>query len=294
VIAVPSKLAPTSALGVALRVMLGFCVACGRRDLGAAPAPPGSPAAAARVDAPKSPESPAPRPRPISRDAVRSVTLAWSTALDRHDVSALVGLYGEHVRFYGRDTTRQAVIDAKRAALGPSSTYRQSIVSLVDVAPAEGDTMIATFTKRSGSASRMREVSARLVLSASDGGAPVIVEETDDPTQNRASQPAREKCEEVAGRVVGELPSVKRALGAARAEANESDGEANFGGTSPTDTDDGFTVEMGLHSNSSFDARVSYTVDHAGHLSVNVLGKDLAVPNDALRTVEQACRTDPR
>ena len=75
-------------------------------------------------------------------------------------------------------------IAAKRAALSSTSTFRQEIVGDIAIS-VEGESMMARFRKRSGSAAKMAEVQARLGLLRGDRGLLVIVEETDDPTESR-------------------------------------------------------------------------------------------------------------
>jgi hypothetical protein len=222
--------------------------------------------------------------------SVRRVVQTWSAALDRHDVGALASLYGEHVRFYGHDLTREAVIGAKRDALRAQPAFRQSIVGDIDVAPSDGGSAVATFTKRSGQADKMRSVQGRLVLETSEGGPPTIVEETDEASNARRAATERTLCEDVAARAVGELPSVKRAVADAQHSANQAGGNAHYGSITPIEDDDGFTVELGVHTPDRFESAVSYSVDRAGHLTVTVLEENVNAPAETLRAVARACQ----
>jgi hypothetical protein len=228
---------------------------------------------------------------------VRRAVLAWSDALDKHDASALGRLYGDPVRFYGNGLSRSAVLHAKEGALGRDSTFHQTIVGDIEVTPGEGGSATATFLKRSGSRGRLRDVHARLVFQRVDGGAPVIVEETDDVTEHaRASAEKRSHddssdFEAEAAKVVNDLPEVKRTVAGLMKAADESHGRARFGGFGPNpEAEDGrLVVGIGIHTDERFQGAIWYEVDLTGHLSVTVDGEDVPVRPDALRAVERAC-----
>jgi hypothetical protein len=214
----------------------------------------------------------------------------WSEALDRHDVAALSSLYGEKVRYYGRETSRRNVLDAKRAALGPKSTFHQKIIGTIDVHPAS-DAKEATFTKRSGGSGKTSDVVAKLLLRREPGGVLVIVEETDAPSEARRAAHSRDQCESAAAKVANDLPAVKKAVADANKAADESSDRAHFGGIGPIDDDDGgFSVGFGIHTKERYEGQVWYSVDRAGHLEVTVLGEDQKIPAAALHGVEAACK----
>jgi len=123
----------------------------------------------------------------LDREA-RSLVLAWNDALDSHNPAALEGLYADQVRFYGKSLLRSAVVASKRAALSAKSTFHQQIVGDIST-KVEGDAVTAEFQKRSGSATKMLDVRARLELRRGDGGRLVITAETDDVTEHRRDNP---------------------------------------------------------------------------------------------------------
>jgi hypothetical protein len=86
------------------------------------------------------------------------------------------------------------------------------------------------------------------------------------------------------------LPEVKRAISDAQKGVDESDGRANLGGVGPMEDESGFTAGLGVHTAERFEARVWYSVDWAGHLTVTVDGDDLNVPGETVRAVERACK----
>jgi hypothetical protein len=213
----------------------------------------------------------------------------WNDALDRHDVTALAELYGEQVRFYGRDTPRRAVIAAKTQALGPKSTYHQEIVGAIELHPA-GDVDEASFTKRSGSNGKTSDVAAKLSLRRAPNGKLVIVEETDAPSEARRAARSRDACEEAAAKAANDLPAVKKMMDDATRETEKSGGRARLGGVGPIDHDDGFSVSLGVHTEERFVSMVWYSVDRDGQLTVRVYGIEERVPEAALRKVEAACK----
>jgi hypothetical protein len=236
--------------------------------------------------------SPSSRPTPLDRVAeeARRVVLAWNQALDERNPDALQPLYGEHVRYYGRDLTGSAVVGAKRVALHADTTFHQRVVGEIVVIPGE-DVATAGFLKRSGPAGDLRDVHARLVMQRSDGGALLIVEETDDVTEKAKLDSTPIECERAAARVVDDLPDVKQAVASAILAGEQSGGQAHYGRVGPIDDEnDGFSVGVGLHTDQRFEAEVWYSVDRSGRLSVTVLGADVAIPPSSLRTVATACR----
>jgi hypothetical protein len=236
--------------------------------------------------------SPSPRSPPADSvvDEARRVVLAWNEALDARDPEALLLLYGDQVRYYGRDLPRAAVVHAKRVALQADATFHQRIVGEIQVIPGE-DGATTGFLKRSGPASHLRDVHAKLVMQRNDGGPLLIVEETDDFTEKAKLSSAPTDCETAAAQAVDELPDVKRAVASAILAAEQSGGRASYGGVGPVDDENGgFSAGLGIHTDQRFEAEVWYSVDRAGRLSVTVLGTDVAIPPKSLRTVATACR----
>jgi hypothetical protein len=178
------------------------------------------------------------------------------------------------------------------AALRVNSTFRQEVVGEVEVAPDDDASLVARFLKRSGPAGKVRDVRAKVVIRQVDGGALLVVEETDEVTENVGVAGWRNECEATASRVVNELPEVKRVEDDARNAAEESDGQARFGDLGPIDDDThgGFSVGIGIHTDERFQPEIWYSVDPAGHLSVTVLGADATVSPSSLRAVERVCK----
>jgi hypothetical protein len=236
--------------------------------------------------------APSSAPTPVEDDnaEAKKVVLAWSDALDRHEVSGLDGLYGERVRYYGRDLAKASVVEGKRRALAGDATFHQQILGDITAVSVRGAST-TTFQKRSGPASRMRDVQAKVVLRRDGAGKLVIVEETDDVTEKAVAKQERSRCEEVASKVVNDLPEVKKAVAAAMKGAEGSDGAAHFGGVDVDDSDspEGFTRGIGLHTAERFTATVWYSVDGEGRLSVTVSGSDVTIGAKAMSAVEAAC-----
>ncbi len=232
--------------------------------------------------------SPAPL-SPLDPERVRRVVQAWNDALDKHDVDALRHVYAERVHLYGKDLARAAVLDEKRAALGRSPGFHQSIAGPIALSPSRGGAMEARFEKSSGEPPRVSTVHARLVLTPGDPGRPVIAEESDESSDGRKPEPV-DRCKEVAARVVNALPQVERAMHAAQVAVDRADGAATVGGMMPVDDDDGFEAELGIHTGERFEPSVSYGVDRAGRLTVTVADEDVAPPPDAREAVKQACK----
>jgi hypothetical protein len=219
----------------------------------------------------------------------RRIVSEWSDAIDRHDLGALEGLYAEQVRFYGKELSRSAVLQSKKAAL-TTDAFRQQIVGDIEVTPREDGRIVAGFVKRSGVNGKTSDIRAKLVVGDRDGAALAIVEETDEVTEQRETETPRATCAATAERVVNALPDVKRALKSAKDAADRSQDRAHFGGLGPLDDDQGgFTMELGVHTAERFEAYVFYAVDRAGHLSVTVSGSDEVIPPAARSAVERAC-----
>lgn len=236
-------------------------------------------------------------------EAIRETVLAWSAALDRHDVQALESLYGASVLFYGKPLSRSMVVASKRAAFSKQPAFRQELVGDVAIVASGEGTFTARFTKRAGPADHLADTRASLVLQRQPGnqGGLAIVEETDEATEaRRAKETAHEPkgegslssraCRQAAAKAVRTLASVQGAITEAQHAAAESRGEAHYGGMTPIDGDDGFTEEWGLQSADRFEAVVSYSVNRSGHLTVTVGAEDVPVPLATARSVEKACR----
>jgi ketosteroid isomerase-like protein len=224
-------------------------------------------------------------------DEPRRVVLAWNAALDQHDLATLERLYGDPVMLYGRATSRSALVAAKRRALGGASEFHQALVGEIRLTSTGSSTVAAVFTKRSGNHGKLADVEGKLVLRREDGGAWVIIEETDALTEARRAKSEPSSCEAVARTIVEALPVVKQTISRLVRAAEKSGGRARFGGVGPLDEEGGgFTAGIGLHTDQRFEAEIWYAVDSAGVLRVTVAGEDAAIPADALRTVERACK----
>lgn len=221
-------------------------------------------------------------------DPAAAAVLAWSNALDRHDLATLATLYADPLRFYGRTLTKAAVVGAKAAAFRKQPTFRQQIIGPIVSTRADDGTLTATFTKQSGDDGKLSQVAAKLVLRLGDGGTWMVVEEADASSVPAAAVGG---CEEKVAEVVNALPEVKRAVADGQAAADKSRGRATFGGMGPNDDGDGgFTVSMGLHTEERFETLVTYSVDGKGRLTVFAGGPELELPAATLRSVERACR----
>jgi len=222
-------------------------------------------------------------------DRVRKAVVAWSDALDKHDANALEAMYAPRVGFYGHEVSRSAVMAAKRRALGPTSTFHQSIEGdvSVDAAPTGWR---ARFSKRSGGAAKSGAVTAQLTFASSDAGSLLISEETDDPTIAREKQRPTGDCQSVASSVVNALPEVQSLLASTQKELSKYP-DRSMGGVGPLDEDDGgFTVGLGVHQPDRYEAQVWYTVTATGKITVTVMGSDVRVPPAGKATIERACK----
>ncbi len=239
--------------------------------------------------------------------AARARVQAWSRALDAHDVTALETLYARSVCLYGRIMTRANVLDAKRAALGPQSTFHQVIVGDIELRAQADGAVIALFVKRSGEKDHLRDLPAKLVLRSR--GAPAaleIVQEADAPDraasdkrdaceaqawhESEGSSPAAmDACEETAAKAVRALTPVKAFLHDAKTSAGAG---AVLGGIGPEDDGDGvLTSAIGFQTPDRFEPHIVYTVDRkTGALTVSVDGEDETVPNEARKSVTDACK----
>jgi hypothetical protein len=251
-------------------------------------------------------------------DPVLSQVTAWNRALDRHDVTALDGLYAQDVCFYGQRMTKSAILESKRRALSADGTFQQQIVGAIEVvAVVSGESAIATFVKRSGDPGHLQDVRARIFLKnfAIDYARPdakwSIAGENE---ANAASKPALDHCEsevaysfknipeadsrcdEAASEVFGELPEVKRAMARMWKDYNarvKDEPNIAVGGFGPQENGDGsYTVARGLHTDERFEDFAGYRVDRStGRLEVSISGEDsppISAPN--LRKVEAACK----
>ena len=218
-------------------------------------------------------------------EGARKIVAAWSDALDRHDLAALDRLYAPRVKFYGKDAPKSAVVDAKRRALGPASTFHQSIVGAIDVIR-DGDAFAATFLKRSGG-SRVSDVKARIVVVDH-----LVREESDAPSDTREKREGRGSgCEATASAAVSGLPRVKKVLDDDARELEGKNDGRSMGGLGPIPDDEGgFSASLGVHHSDRYEAQVSYTVDRAGRLSVTIRGEDLPVSSATRSAVERACK----
>jgi hypothetical protein len=285
-------------MGQRASVALGLALltACARRHEDAPGPQPKTDPLTAPSSAPSAPSAPSTPSASVSApvgsaddEAARRIVRAWNDALDRHELAKLEALYTNNVRFYGTMRSRTAVIALKRAALAKQPAFRQEIVGEISLARGSEGVVRASFMKQSGPPEHVLVSSATLALTPILGGF-LIVEEGDEVSAPGANA-APADCESTAAEVTQALPEVKLALEAAMAEAERSDGGANFGGVGPNDDGDGsFSAAMGLHTEQSFQARVAYSVDKSGRLTVMVGADQLVIPREALRSVATVCR----
>jgi hypothetical protein len=113
------------------------------------------------------------------------VVLAWNDGLNRHDRKALEGLYTEHVRYYARELSRSAVLEAKSAAFRATPKFRQQIVGEVSCTIDDYGSVTATFLKRSGPERKMRDVGVTVVVRRDGEGTLRVAEETDNPSERQ-------------------------------------------------------------------------------------------------------------
>jgi hypothetical protein len=229
---------------------------------------------------------------------------AWNDALDSHNVAGLSSLYFSHVCSYGRVVAIDQLLKQKKDALGAGSSFQQQIVGDVKfVEQAPGDFVVARFMKRSGTAQRLRDTPARIVLrDDTEHGELRIVEEADDSgeggsaaadadacAQSAWSEVTRQRCEKMASRLVNALPRVKK-LVHELLEASADDHA--LGGIGPEDNGDGtFTASIGIHTQDRFEGRIDYTVHRTtGYLTVKVDDTDVAVSENAQHELASACK----
>jgi hypothetical protein len=272
--------------------MIVLLAACSRGSN--APSAPASSAAAPFASA-------NPVPSSMGAPHVEARLKAWNDALDSHNVAALSPLYFSHVCSYGSVVGIDKLLKQKKDALGPGSSFQQRIVGEVKVEQAPGDFVVARFLKRSGTAQRLRDTPARIVLREdTEHGELCIVEEADDSgeggsaaadacAQSAWSEVTRQRCEETASRLVNALPRVKKLVDELL-EASTDDHA--LGGIGPEDNGDGtFTVSIGIHMQDRFEGRVDYTVHRTtGHLTVKVDDTDVAVSENARHELASACK----
>ncbi len=220
-------------------------------------------------------------------EAAKEIVRSWSHALDTHDTAALSPLYAPRVLFYGRDVPRAVVLAAKSRALGPGSTFHQSITSDIAIVRGDNGDMRAAFTKHSG-AGKQLDVAARVGIARGDGGALEIVEETDAPTQGRASTIKLAGCHLAAAAAVRDVPAVKKLLADTQREIDAHYSDRSLGGWGPIDEPDGFSASLGVNQPERFENLVLYGV-HAGKLTVTVMGEDVALPKEKQEAVAKAC-----
>ncbi len=225
-------------------------------------------------------------------EQVRALVQRWNRLHDARDAAGLRDLYAAKVSYYGRETPRAAVIEAKARAFRRTPTFRQSIDGVIDAKPT-GARWTAVFGKRSGASEKLSWVSAQLVVSLGDGGAPLIEEETDFTTISRAKSEAVSSCDSAASAVVYALPQVKKLLAEDEKELAQHPDDRRMGGIGPIVDDDGsFSSSLGVHHDERYEAQVWYTVDPSGTLSVMIWAADVPVPAADLARVKNACRRD--
>jgi hypothetical protein len=225
---------------------------------------------------------------------VRTFVLTWSAALGRHDVLALIPLYEEYVRLYGGESPvpKAEVIEAKRRALANAS-FHQEVIGPVEVVREVGEDFTARFVKRSGSKGKLSDVRARLRVRAKTGGQLVIVEESDEPSDElaRARLTGTDGCLAAAAAAVHGVREVAEFETRASAEADASGGKLHVGGFGPQELREGkFGVGMGFQSDDRFGGRVWYEVDRkTGKIELTLEGTPVQVGEAAEARVKAAC-----
>lgn len=198
-------------------------------------------------------------------DDARRIVRAWNDALVKHDVDALTPLYAPRVKFYTSEMSRAAVLGAKRRALGPKSTFRQEIISELEILPS-GDGVAVSFNKRSGPAGKLADVRATLVLT----GTPMAISQERDAVSDARLAPSDldDRCGNVVLKIVQAMPAVKKVLAGAEAELPKYP-DRRMGGMGPIREADGqLTGGLGVHSDERYEALVWYSVSPNGVLEV--------------------------
>lgn len=205
-----------------------------------------------------------PSAAPAELDGGIALVRAWSEALDRHDLVTLEKLYADEVFFYSAKRSRADVMKAKASALGPGSTFHQTIVGTIEIS--DGGQR-ATFTKRSGTGPKLASSKAVLVF----GGKPLRITEERDAVKPKGS------CDEVASRIVWAHPQTKKILAGLEKELAKHPNR-HLGGMGDATLDDGVTSgTIGVHHPDRFESIVFYTVED-GVLRISSASDDDAFP----------------
>lgn len=149
---------------------LVFIVACHRESTVASTT---APSASAVAIAPASASASA---APVPDDPHRALLRAWNDAHVAHDAAALSPLYGDSVRFYGARLSRAQCVSRLATAMKRAPDEKQSVKDVL----VRGDSI--SFTKTIVSRGKTADYRAYLQVEHSDGGAYVIVEESDAVT----------------------------------------------------------------------------------------------------------------
>ena len=225
-------------------------------------------------------------------DPVVGVVRAWSEALSKHDLPVLARVYDDHVRSYGNDYPKAALLKIRENAFNEMPTYALAIEGPVTVTASDAGQFVARFAKRAGPANKTGEGRGRLTLRAREGAAPVITEEADENTAAPArphTGPSLNLCAEVAERIVNALPEVRRVVDEGKRLADASDGGTTFGSTPQIfEGDDQLSADLGVFTGSRFQRKASYMV-RSRNLYVEVMDKPVNVPSEALKEIAHAC-----
>jgi hypothetical protein len=200
-----------------------FGVGCRRSEPSPAPsasgqdsvqAGPGQPAPAASTKAAGTPAASAPAAstkaapapgKPLEpQNPAERVTFAWNAALDSKNVDALAPLYADHVRFYGKNETNGAVVQAKRVALAKAPEFHQRLDHVHITKTPNG--YLVDFDKHSDTG-QGSSVAAHLVLEGA-GEHLVIAEESDVKTDERLRTAQKQSCADVAVDIASSLPAI--------------------------------------------------------------------------------------
>jgi len=225
----------------------------------------------------------------------RRLVLEWNAAVDRHDLTALAHEYQDVVTYYDSwndPVPRSRVMAAKRALLGPGSTFHQEIVGEIDVGPGRIEaSRKATFLKRSGPSGNVVEVRATIGVERTFDGDLVIVEETDERAV-AAHAAWRKECEQ-ALQAVHQVKQVTDFEAQAAAEGLTDAHSYNRLSTGPTrDGDDGtFRVDICYENDKRFVPHITYTVERrTGRIALSFDRKAVPVRAALFADVAQACR----
>ena len=286
----PNQFVRTAGLGrlrAMFHLLMWGAAACSKDNAPAALQTDGAPAAATASAA--SLATAAGKAQPLADEvAARAVVVAWSGALDDHDLARLTKIYAPRVKLYGSELSRADVIQAKKQAFAGDPKFKQQIALPIAVTKIN-DTFVATFTKRSGGAKKSN-IRARVVV---ENG--LVSEESDASTDKRIAETAvtvTDPCELAVREAALAIPACKTAIDGARSAAAKSGHFSDTGSPLLHHVEQAAYVHEWQFSPSPSHpteilASASYTED--GELSVSCDNKDAAIPAVSKGKVKAAC-----